>query len=434
MAVSLNIENVLSLPLSDSYYTSNLPSSDIRQLVNPRIEISQLIESTSSGRFEVFNNGLLSIKLEQTMMMGSYHVVDELRIKNVVSGIEQVMGVAMMQQMSLCIGYDETTHVTYYIFGGKDPWGSWNQIHKYDSSGWSSTIKEALYEAIIGSIPVLYNWSSVPAISGKNGILTLSTAENSYHTGEAVTNIPISDVSLSAPSRLSTLAAVIPNGETVSVVYAGSIDHMDITPQVIQYTISLILAGQAVYTITPTRFPRWLGFIIDEENEVAKLVWYTEHREADILTGYNEVPADATAEEMHDIWRWIHSHIEEENPEDNEPDDGTGDDYQPDIGITGIEKPTSGAYDTGFTTQYRMSDTQLKSLAQYLWSSSFVDNVKKFFNDPREIIVGLTLMPVLPDTGTSKEVKAGGISTGVYGLPLTDQYKLDTYGSITIKK
>lgn len=282
------------------------------------------------------------------------------------------------------------------------------------------------YDAIIGNEPVLYEWSSVPAISGKNGILTLSTADNSYHTGDAVSNIPLSDVSISAPSKLSALAAGIPNGETVSVVYAGSIDHMDVTPQVLQYTVSLILAGQAVYTITPTRFPRWLGFIIDEENEVAKLVWYTEHREADILTGYNEVPADATAEEMHDIWRWIHSHIEGEDPETNEPDEGTPDDYQPDVGVTGITKPSYGAINTGFTKMYRVSDTQLKALAGYLWTSDFATNVKKFFSDPREIIVGLAIMPVIPETGNSETISAGGISTGISGLPLTDQYKFNT--------
>lgn len=209
MAVSLNIENVLSLPISDSYYTSNLPSSDIRQLASPRIEISQFIDSTSSGRFEVYNNGLLSITLEQTMMMSSYHVVDELRIKNVASGIEQVMGVAMMQQMSLCIGYDEATHVTYYLFGGKDPWGSWNQVHKYDSSGWSSTIKEALYEAVIGSIPVLYNWSSVSSISGKNGTLSLTKILN-INDGEPVQDITNKgNLDFSKKTKVNTLVSSV---------------------------------------------------------------------------------------------------------------------------------------------------------------------------------------------------------------------------------
>lgn len=293
-----------------------------------------------------------------------------------------------------------------------------------------------LYPLLLNLIPVLYNWSSVPAISGKNGILSLSTAENSYHTGSTVSNIPIADVSISASSAVSALGANIPMGATVDAIYAGSIDHINLTRRsslgVENYLFDFILAGQNIYStyLLPSQY---LGFIIDDENEVALMIGYAKHYEADIFTGYDEVVQQATAEQMYDLWRFLHSHTEG-NPEDNEPDPGTEDDYQPDVAITGIEKPTSGAYDTGFTSQYRMSDTQLKSLAQFLWSSSFLDNVKKFFNDPREIIVGLTIMPVLPDTGTSKEVKAGGISTGVYGLPLTDQYKLDTYGSITIKK
>lgn len=291
-----------------------------------------------------------------------------------------------------------------------------------------------VYTILTGNEYHQYEWSSVPAISGKNGILSLSTADDSYHTGSDVSNIPLSDVSLTEPSKLSSLGANLPVGGTIDAIYAGSIDHIDVTrTSLLRIDLDIILAGQIIFTgsFLPSDY---LGFLIDEENEVAVMVGYRPHVEADIITGYDERVYSATAEEMNAIYRFLHPHIDGEDPKNNEPDDGTDDDYQPDIAITGIEKPTSGAYDTGFTSQYRMSDTQLKSLAQFLWSSSFLDNVKKFFNDPREIIVGLTIMPVLPDTGTSKEVKAGGISTGVYGLPLTDQYKLDTYGSITIKK
>ena len=142
----------------------------------------------------------------------------------------------------------------------------------------------------------------------------------------------------------------------------------------------------------------------------------------------------ATDTEMHNIWLFIHSHTnEEDNPEINEGNPGTDPTYQPDIAVTGITKPGYGALDTGFTSMFRMSDTQLKQLSNFLWSSSFIDVVKKFFNDPREIIVGLSIMPVIPDTGSSTEVRAGGISTGVYGLPLTDQYKFDTYGYARVK-
>ena len=290
-----------------------------------------------------------------------------------------------------------------------------------------------VYTILTGNEYHQYTWQSVPAISGKNGILSLSTADNSYHTGSDVSNIPLSDVSLTDSSKLSSLGANLPVGGTIDAIYAGSIDHINVTRvSLASIKLDIILAGQSIFSgsFLPSDY---LGFLIDEENEVAVMVGYRPHVEADIITGYDERVYTASAEEMYNIWRFLHPHTEG-NPEDNEPDEGTPDDYQPDIAITGIEKPPSGAYDTGFTSQYRMSDTQLKSLAQFLWSSSFLDNVKKFFNDPREIIVGLTIMPVLPDTGSSKEVKAGGISTGVYGLPLTDQYKLDTYGSITIKK
>lgn len=279
---------------------------------------------------------------------------------------------------------------------------------------------------INGALPVTYQWSSVPAISGKNGILSLSTADNSYHTGSDVSNIPLSDVSLTDPSKLSSLGANLPVGGTIDAIYAGSIDHINVTrTSLVAITLDIILAGQSIFTgsFLPSDY---LGFLIDEENEVAVMVGYRPHVEADIITGYDERVYSATAEEMNDIYRFLHPHIDGEDPETNEPDEGTDPDFQPDIGVTGITKPSYGAIDTGFTKMYRVSDTQLKALASYLWTSDFATNVKKFFSDPREIIVGLAIMPVIPETGTAETISAGGISTGISGLPLTDQYKFNT--------
>lgn len=279
---------------------------------------------------------------------------------------------------------------------------------------------------IDGSPLITYVWSSVPAISGKNGILSLSTADNSYHTGSDVSNIPLSDVSLTEPSKLSSLGANLPVGGTIDAIYAGSIDHINVTrTSLVAITLDIILAGQSIFTgsFLPSDY---LGFLIDEENEVAVMVGYRPHVEADIITGYDERVYSATAEEMNDIYRFLHPHIDGEDPETNEPDEGTDPDFQPDIGVTGITKPSYGAIDTGFTKMYRVSDTQLKALASYLWTSDFATNVKKFFSDPREIIVGLAIMPVIPETGTAETISAGGISTGISGLPLTDQYKFNT--------
>ena len=327
----------------------------------------------------------------------------------------------------------DTPNNGYYTYSTLNtyPNGVRYQLNIDEYESWTYSYLQAFtdtseYENYIFNTYVAYQWSSVPAISGKNGILSLSTADNSYHTGATVSNIPLDNVSISSVSKIGTLGANIPVGDTVPVVYAGSIDHIDFERvSELSYCLYLILAGQSVFSMyfAPGDY---LGFLIDEENEVALMVRYREHREADILTGYDEMVDSVDAGQMADIYRWLHPHTDGEDPETNEPDEGTEPDYQPDIGVTGITKPDYGAIDTGFTKMYRVSDTQLKALASYLWTSDFATNVKKFFSDPREIIVGLAIMPVVPETGNAETISAGGISTGISGLPLTDQYKFNT--------
>lgn len=287
-----------------------------------------------------------------------------------------------------------------------------------------------VYTLLLGLVPVLYNWSSVPAISGKNGILSLArVADDSILTGESISNLDSSDVILSTSAEIGQLGANLPTGETVTALYAGSVDHMNLTrglnPDFPNYTYDIYVAGVVVYHGS-TLGNRQLGFIEDPENEVALVALIAPHVEAGIQTGYDLIIPSATAEEMNGIYRFVHPHIDGEDPETNEPEEGTDPDFQPDIGVTGITKPSYGAIDTGFTKMYRVSDTQLKALASYLWTSDFVANVKKLFSDPREIIVGLAIMPVVPETGSAETISAGGISTGISGLPLTDQYKFNT--------
>ena len=287
--------------------------------------------------------------------------------------------------------------------------------------------------------PIDYNWQSVPSISGKNGILSCARVkDDSILTGDDITNIAMDGVITPSAANFPTLFSGVPRGMRTPILYAGMVDHMDVqrtTGGPTAFNMYINVAGNDVYTWATGYFDNsYLGFIIDDENEVAKVVKINPYEQADIQVGWSMEVGPATDTEMHNIWLFIHSHTnEEDNPEINEGNPGTDPTYQPDIPVTGITKPGYGALDTGFTSMFRMSDTQLKQLSNFLWSSSFIDVVKKFFNDPREIIVGLSIMPVIPDTGSSTEVRAGGISTGVYGLPLTDQYKFDTYGYARVK-
>jgi hypothetical protein len=78
----------------------------------------------------------------------------------------------------------------------------------------------------------------------------------------------------------------------------------------------------------------------------------------------------------------------------------------------------------GFISLYSPSTSQLRSLASYLWTSDFVDNVKKMFGDPMDVIIGLTQMPFTVPTGASTSVKAGFIDTGI-SMPRVSQQYID---------
>ena len=341
--------------------------------------------------------------------------------------------------LSLFVGIDEENQkATLFLYTQCFNTGYWDRITHSIITAWEYTNNANVYSAVKGLIPVLYNWQSVPSISGKNGILSLAhVADDSILTGDNITNIPLENVVLPSSASFATLMSNVPRGTRAPIVYAGNVDHLDgkrSTGLIAAYDLILNVVTDK-YTLSAFGAENgYLGFIIDNDNEVAKIVNIMPHTEAGIQTGWDLNVGSSDADDMYYTWLFIQGHMHnEDNPEVNEADPGTDPTYQQDIAVTGITKPSYGAIDTGFSKMYRMSAAQLKSLSDFLWSNSFIDVVTKFFNDPREIIVGLSIMPVTPTTGSSEEVQAGGISTGVYGLPLTDQYVFDTYGFAEVK-
>lgn len=320
-----------------------------------------------------------------------------------------------------CFAYNDTISLTAYIYLPSD----------------ATPIN-------VNDLPLVsYTWVSVPSVSGKNGILSFSTIEQSaINDGNPVTGAGNEDVHLADQTWLNTLITNIPYLVEADVIYAGSVDYMSISRGNIvlldpKVNLKFYMGGSSTpfYTITDHNYTNsWLGFLIDEENEVAKPSIITRTgTNPDVYTYNNETPTDS---EMQQLYLWLHSHIdnEDDDPDINGEDDGTDSNKWIDIPITGLTKPTASAIYTGFTSMYMMELADLRSLSDFMWSSNFVDNVSKFFNDPRDIVVGLCIMPIKPDHNVSKsEIKAGGISTGVEGYRLTDQYKLDTYGTLKIQ-
>lgn len=304
----------------------------------------------------------------------------------------------------------------------------------------------ANYQAIIGAEQPAYTWRAVPGVSGKLGSFSFSMVKDEHiGNGDPVTDAPSSYIErLTTTSYLANLFNGIPYNTETDAIYAGQVDKMTILVPATEsggHTIvgyrylKFYMGGNSTPFFTcnqPYSWEnRWLGFIIDEDNEVAKICVI--ERDGD---QYDYLKIAMSNAEMEQMYLWLHSHVEDDGDSmdnyDNDQDEG-GTDWNPwhDFPVPGSGSPTISAIDTGFTTMFRMEVEDLKSLAGYLWSSSFVDNVSKFFSDPREILIGLMMMPVRPTASSNKSnIKAGKIDTNVQGYKVTDQYRLIDMGTL----
>ena len=109
---------------------------------------------------------------------------------------------------------------------------------------------------------------------------------------------------------------------------------------------------------------------------------------------------------------------------------GTFDPSGDTIGVPNL--PTISAIDTGFVSIWRPTKAQLKSLYNYLWSGLDLNTFKKIFANPIDTIMGFSIIPLSPTTGTAKELKVGNIGTGITVTPVTEQYYEIDCGTITI--
>lgn len=314
-----------------------------------------------------------------------------------------------------------------------------NRPGYYKSIGFDFYANSDIYNWIIGEPvpPVVYTWQSVPSVSGKNGISSFTRLKDELITGETIGGLTVSDfVGFSEATNLQYLKTNIGDGEEKPVIYAGNVDYISLEridgPL---YSINVYISGGStpIYTRTWTRTgaqDAYLAFIIDYDNEVAKMAIVFEN----VGDTYTYNIASMSETEMHNLYFFFLAHTDYTEDTNEPEEDGEADNPWTDTQITGLTEPSCSAIDTGFTSMYEIVDGELQKLSKFLWSSSFVDNVKKFFNDPREIIVGISIMPVAPNVGNAKAITAGGILTNATGKPLTSQYKIIDLGSIDIVK
>lgn len=115
------------------------------------------------------------------------------------------------------------------------------------------------------------------------------------------------------------------------------------------------------------------------------------------------------------------------------PDGGDGNyiDYpSDDIGLPPV--PTIGAIDTGFLTMYNPSVSALQELVNYLWTSDWIETIKKMVSNPMDAIVSLQLAPYDVGRVASSTCKIGAVNTGIGMNKVASQYEVLSCGSVNI--
>ena len=122
--------------------------------------------------------------------------------------------------------------------------------------------------------------------------------------------------------------------------------------------------------------------------------------------------------------------------DDKGDDDNTAGDYdhtsdpvpEPDL-------PSVSVTDSGLVTLFAPTQSQLKALADYLWSDAFsLDSFKKMLNNPMDCILGLTIVPVNVPHGSAREITVGNIVTTVSCNICPTQYVKVDCGTFTFDR
>lgn len=105
----------------------------------------------------------------------------------------------------------------------------------------------------------------------------------------------------------------------------------------------------------------------------------------------------------------------------------TGDGSTPPVVV-----PTGSA--SSLWAVYNPSQGELNSFGAWLWSSNFVDQIKKLFADPMQAIIGVHKVFATPHTSGSQTIKCGYLDSGVSAAVVSNQYTTVDCGSASLRE
>lgn len=102
-------------------------------------------------------------------------------------------------------------------------------------------------------------------------------------------------------------------------------------------------------------------------------------------------------------------------PDPTEPEDDKG------SGNTPAYPAPTGSADALYKI-YNPTNQQIKDFGAWLWSSSFVDQILKLFNDPMQAIISLHKIYATPHTGGTANIKVGYLDSNIPSKWVDEQY------------
>lgn len=309
---------------------------------------------------------------------------------------------------------------------------------------------------INGSLPVTYQWTSVPAISGPNGILSLTQiTDEAIGDGSQKMHQPYESIlRFTDQSNIRQLIRNLPQNERRVIAYSG-LNRLEVKwidsqqyPDSAEYTLYFVnhygegnnqyystiyqIDGSLPYDGTEDKF---LSMIIDRENEVAKYSEVTLIHDPTIPEYNNTVNYSyysPSSTEMAALYLFIIGGDDDPQDEDDPyatgSTDGGGDGnpFQPQDHLGLNNKPTKSGLNLGFVTLYKPTETQLDDIARFMWSDDVLDNFKKYFNNFADNIISLMIIPYNLTSLPSKKFKVGNMESDKASLQsveyVTDRY------------
>lgn len=110
-------------------------------------------------------------------------------------------------------------------------------------------------------------------------------------------------------------------------------------------------------------------------------------------------------------------------PGDKYPDTGTGESPVPIL-------PVGSA--SSLWSVYNPTQAEVDAFGAWLWSSDFVEQLKKMFNDPMQAIIGIHKVFATPITGARANIKCGYIDSNVSALTVSSQYSEVDCGTVSL--